>query len=402
MNLVIDKTKCCGCGMCAEVCTQNAITMKTDPYGFIYPVIDQEKCIECGACKKKCTFEKEPDVRESIAAFAAANRDEKQTEKSTSGGIFYTLAKKVLSDGGTVCGTGLTPEFGAKVMMVNTLKELEKLQGSKYVQSSMGDVYSKIKALLEEGKTVLFGGTPCQVAALKKYVGNHNNLLLVDLVCHGTPNNQMFKDYLKNLEKEKKVQVLKFVFRDKKYVQDHAGSIVYRKNNVEKTERVYQYEHSYYSLFLKGIIFRESCYQCPYAQGNRCGDITICDFWGIEKVQPSVYKALKQAGVKAISGILINTERGMDCFNQIAPELFSYRVLPGDVMQHNPQLIHPFDSYDCNLRNTIMENYCNNGYSSVEQSYRSRFGKSIIIKRIGRLFPRKFIIFIASLKEKFK
>ena len=399
MNLVKDTSKCCGCNLCSVVCTHNAISMEPDRYGYLSPRIEQEKCVNCGLCEMKCPLQNNATVNSSVAAYAASYNNVESIKNSSSGGIFFALAEPFIEQGGVVCGTAVTEKFNVEVVAIESKDELYRLQGSKYVQSSMGVIYKTIKQYLSNGKKVLFCGTPCQVAAVKNYIGVNENLLLVDIVCHGTPNNQFFKDYIKTEEGKKEIEIKEFKFRDKKYGQDVKGSMLFSQNGIEKNKCVYNYESSYYSLFLKGITFRDSCYKCPYAQNERVGDITICDFWGIDEVQPTVYKTMKEIGADAISGVSVNTEIGAHYFEQIEKNLIVHKVKFSDIALNNPQLNHPFDECNQDLRQKVLALYANQGYPAVDSYYYSTFKKAIMVRKIAKHFPMKLKKILVEIRD---
>lgn len=399
MNLVKDTSKCCGCNLCSAVCAHNAISMELDRYGYLYPQIDQEKCVNCGLCEMKCPLQNIATVNSSVAAYAASYNNVESIKNSSSGGIFFALAEHFIEQGGVVCGTAVTEKFNVEVVAIESKDELYRLQGSKYVQSSMGGIYKTIKQYLSNGKKVLFCGTPCQVAAVKKYIGVNENLLLVDIVCHGTPNNQFFKDYIKTEDGKKEIEIKEFKFRDKKYGQDVKGSMLFSQNGIEKDKCVYNYESSYYSLFLKGITFRDSCYKCPYAQNERVGDITICDFWGIDEVQPTVYKTMKEIGADAISGVSVNTEIGARYFEQIENSLIFEKVKFSDVALNNPQLNHPFDECNQDLRQKVLALYSDQGYPAVDSYYYTTFKKAIMVRKISKHFPMKLKKILVEIRD---
>ena len=301
-----------------------------------------------------------------------------------------------------MCGTAVTDNFNVEVIAVENKDELYRLQGSKYVQSSMGVIYKTIKQYLSNGKKVLFCGTPCQVAAVKNYIGENENLLLVDIVCHGTPNNLFFKDYIKTEEGKKEIEIKEFKFRDKKHGQGPQGGVVFYEKGIKKTKCVYNYESSYYNLFLKGITFRDSCYKCPYAQNMRVGDITICDFWGIDEVLPTVHKTMKGSGADAISGVSANTEIGAHYFEQIEKNLIVHKVKFSDIALNNPQLNHPFDECNQELRKKVLALYSDQGYPAVDSYYFTTFKKAIMVRRIAKHIPMKLKKKIVEIRDRKK
>lgn len=402
MEYNIESSKCCGCGACKFVCSKGAIRLKEDKYGFVVAEIDEDLCVKCGACKKVCPFENRPLVNNTLlTAYAGANKNSSAIKEYASGGIFYTIAQCILSEGGIVYGTAYDTEFNVKVIFAETKEDLKQMLGSKYVQSSLADAFSYIRQDLETNRTVLFCGTPCQVAALRNVFGKYENLFLIDIVCHGTPNNRFFKDYISFLQKKNGYTVKELRFRDKKYGQDTKGSIVIKTKDKLKRIPLFSFESSYYSLFLKGAIFRESCYQCPYASKQRVGDISICDFWGIDQHFPEVHRELRQAGLNTISGIVVNTEKGTGLIQKVNEDLFLKPVSYEGMRKENPQLNAPF-KMDSQLRATFLSLYVEKGYAAVDKCFHKEYRTSIIIRRIARLFPKSVVKAVVAIKEKVK
>ena len=223
MGIVLfeNKSDCCACGACLNVCSKSAISMKPDAEGFLYPEIDPNKCVECGVCKRVCKY-KTSDLNAVESTYAVTNRDEKQIMKAASGGLFSAAASTILSDGGCVFGATLTFDSGhpdTHHIMVENKEDLWKLQGSKYVQSRIGRTYQQAKECLQHGRTVLFSGTPCQIAGLKSYLGKvYENLYTMDLICHGVPSAEFFDGYIQELNKKYRGKVTEYKFRDKQKV----------------------------------------------------------------------------------------------------------------------------------------------------------------------------------------
>ena len=386
------KEDCCACGACFNICPKNAIEMVTDEYGFKYPKINDKKCINCNACKRVCAYQYVEEKNRPIAVFVSARKDSEKIMKSASGGIFATLAEKVLNEKGIVFGSALVEENNVleiKHIYIDRLKDLSKLVGSKYVQSDINIAYKKAKMFLTEGRKVLFSGTPCQVAGLKSFLGkSYNNLLTMDIICHGVPNADFFRDYLKVLEKNFKGKVIDFKFRDKKYGWGLNSCLKYKKDN----SILYKYflvdESTYYHMFLNAECYRENCYRCKYTNKNRTGDITIGDYWGIENEHPELLKENggKLDKYKGISAVIVNTENGKFWFNKCRNELYMYPSTFEQVAKANTQLRQP-SSYG-KFRDKIMQIYKENGYEAVDKFYYNKIIKKILLKK--------------SLKEKIK
>ncbi len=217
MEKICDFSTCTGCRACEQSCPKKAITFREDIKGFLYPVINQELCIDCGVCKKNCVVHEQHKWDEKGEVYACWNRNRKMRRESTSGGVFRLLGEKMLKQGGVVYGAAFDQNFVVRHKRIDNIKELPVLLGSKYVQSDLGSVYLDVKKDLEDGKGVLFSGVPCQVAGLKNYLKKeYDNLLCVDILCHGVPSPLVFRDYLQYMQKCYQSKIKKINFRYKK------------------------------------------------------------------------------------------------------------------------------------------------------------------------------------------
>lgn len=357
----IDKHKddCCGCTLCSAVCPKQAITMKPDPMGFLYPEIDDALCIDCGKCARYCNFKEDyetPFLIEKPLAFGGRHKNLAEVAKSQSGAAFVVLSDYILSQGGVVYGVGYKDFFRAAHKRATTIEERDEFRGSKYVQSDMTDIFEQVKADLVDGKKVMFTGTPCQVAAVASYIGNkelRNNLFLMDIVCHGVPGPFMWRDYLHFLESKEKQKLTSVNFRDKKYKGWHA--------HVESFTFEHTYTYTYTYLFYSHINLRYSCGKCPYTNFRRISDITVSDFWGVEKSKA----ARLGADNKGCSLFLVNTEKGRIWFDAIRDELDSIPVGLDECIQ--PQLLHPAQLHK--KRDKFEEDYVKHGFAYVRRKY---------------------------------
>lgn len=314
MNTVIDKQRCTGCTACKNICPQKCITMKENEEGFLYPVIDEKKCIHCGLCKKICpVLNSKNESNELPKTFVGFNKNEQERVTSSSGGLFQLLANKILEENGVVCGAFF--EEGHLVHgFAKSKEELEKMKGSKYVQSNLEECFPKIKEFLNEEKKVLFVGTACQVAGLQAYLQKeYSNLLTCDVVCHGVPSPKVFLKYCEMLEKKYESKIIRFDFRNKdKGWQNYSVKINFENG------KIYQKRFSediYMRGFLQNVYLRESCYHCSFKQKKHCSDITLGDYWGIKKY----YKNMNDQ--KGTSVIFCNTSKALDAINEIKENL---------------------------------------------------------------------------------
>lgn len=395
--LVNDKKDCCGCEVCANVCPKKAITMQEDEYGFIYPSINKEKCIKCGLCKKKCAYQNDSNIQQSVKkTYVALSEDINMIKKSASGGVFANIAREIIKNEGVVYGCTMDLENDKLFphhIRIDKKSQISKLQGSKYVQSKMNNIYVSVKKDLLEKKVVLFSGTPCQVAALYSFLGNideRKNLYTIDIICHGIPNIQFFQDYLKMLEKKIKGKIIDFSFRDKSEGWGLKGKVIYKDKKGEINEKIIlSHLSSYYSLFLNSSIYRVNCYSCKYAGPNRIGDITIGDYWGVEKQHPE-YMVVNNGKMNpkfGISCILINNKQGEILIDKFSSGLYKNKSTFEKVSQYNEQLNKP--SFQNEERNIVMEEYKNNGYKGVEKYFQKKIGKKRLLYIIWNKIPRK-------------
>lgn len=322
--------ECCGCGACYNSCPVNAISILQDKEGFLYPIVDESICTNCGLCKKVCNHSGERST--VIEAFAGLANDDVR-KVSSSGGVFFLLAKKILSDGGYVCGAAFSSDFkSVNHIVISSVDELPKLQSSKYLQSDTKNVYKEVKDLLNSNKVVLFSGTPCQVGGLNKFLQKkYDNLITVDVLCHGVPSPLVWKKYVEEISQGKKI--IDVTFRNKK--QGWVPNILIRLdgNDVFEEQSI---ENLYYKSFLSNLCLRKSCSTCNYANLNRPSDITLGDFWGIDKYDK------KMNDKKGTSFILINTAKGQKNFQSISSSLKKYKKAPVEkIVEGNPNLKQP-------------------------------------------------------------
>lgn len=367
-----DKMKCCGCGVCALVCPKQAIVMELDSSGFLYPHFKQERCTSCGLCERACAFKKQPNNNMPLAVYALTRKDTQRLMDSASGGVFAGIAEYWIDQGNIVCGVAMIRRNGILTpchTMVQTKEKLDPLLGSKYVQSDLETTYSDVKKLLDDGRKVLFSGTPCQVGGLKSWLKkDYSGLLTIDFVCHGVPSTAMFQNYLE-VESKKMGHIIEdFRFRDKEKGWGLNAKLIYSEQGQKKCVCVPSNQSSYYELFLRGEIYRESCYYCPYANAHHPADLTIGDYWGIEQEHPlylTPYGALDQK--KGISMLMVNTAKGAEVFEICKDTFWYYPSTFECVSKHNEQLIHP--SFPGIHRKKVLKLYQKKSYQAVDQWY---------------------------------
>lgn len=320
----VEKEKCTGCGACNNCCPVNAIEMRENKEGFLYPAIDEARCINCGACILKCPVENKVDGYNYAEpeVYAAYATDEIRM-KSSSGGIFTVLAEYVLGCGGKVCGAVFDDDFkGVHHVLVDSIDKLEKLRGSKYVQSDIKKVYKEIKNTLQENQMVLFTGVGCQVAGLKSFLGReYGNLICVDVLCHGAPSPKAYRKFLDSvvLRDYPNEDIVDFQFRNKE-VWGWAHSLYARLGNGYVYSKS-KTQNSWYPSFLNILNCRSSCGQCQFNVLPRQGDITLGDFWGIETM-PQGWNDGKGASI-----VTLNNEKGKELYAKIVEKLVKSELI---------------------------------------------------------------------------
>ena len=332
MIQINENTQCCGCNACGDICTHNAISYETDQEGFWYPKVDIGLCTNCGLCEQVCPMRKDNWVPkeqfETPVCYGAYNKDPVIRFNSTSGGVFSALASTIFKHGGYVSGAVYTDNFHVNNIISDSPDDMERLRSSKYIQSSAKALYLTIKKLLKKGERVLACGTPCQMAALRSFIGDiPNTLLIVDILCKSCNSPKVFQKYLLFLEKRYNSRVVAIKERDKKYgwnsltrrVSFINGQDFFGKGYSDHFQRGFQYN----------IYARPSCYDCLFKGIPRIGDITIGDFWGIEKIDDSL------SDDKGTSMVFLNNKKGQSFFEQAKEELIWKKVKLSDILEGN-------------------------------------------------------------------
>lgn len=391
VTLFENKQDCCGCGACKNICPHDAIAMVADEDGFVYPRIDGQRCVECGACKKVCGYQNLPVRSLPIACYAAAAQDASVLKQSASGGVFAVMARKILHSGGVVYGTAMSMEkvgLAARHIRVDSVDGLQALQGSKYVQSDTGTTYKNAKEDLLAGKQVLYSGTPCQIAGLRSYLGKaYDNLLTMEVICHGVPNGSMFRDFLKTLEKQQGSSVAAFFFRTKDKGQGMHTCVDYLRADgthtvVKRNGHLFSYMH----YFLKSYIYRDNCYSCPFAAAERCADMTIGDYWGFHEEYPRLKSDMGLSNAKGVSCVLLNSQNGIRHFEECGSALNILETEFEKIARHNMQLREPCRKQP--ERDVILRLYREQGYDAVERHFRKTCRKERMISMLMEMTPK--------------
>ena len=324
--------QCTGCAACASVCPTNSIMMREDKEGFWQPHIDADTCIKCHKCEKTCPIVSPIIVPTDFEtqAYAAINKDETIRMRSSSGGIFYALAKWTVEQGGVVFGARFDENWDVIHDYTETVDGIEPFMRSKYVQSRIGDTFTQAKEFLKAGRQVLFVGTPCQIGGLHSFLGkDYENLIMVDFICHGVPSPKVWHTYLNETNIGEKL--VEFNFRDKRdgWVESQC---VFIKTKLS-TRREKQLTNLFFRGFINNVYLRNSCFSCPFKSVHHISDITIADAWGIQHYSPHMNDN------KGTSAILVHSQKGEKCINVLSPLIKTESISIEDVTFHNPSLI---------------------------------------------------------------
>lgn len=328
MKQVCDYTRCTGCSACVNKCPLHCISYKKDSIGHLIPNIDQNKCSDCGACISVCQVNKPLNLQTPLTTIGAYAIDEATHLASSSGGVAAVLSEYIISMGGVVYGCVFEKPFQVEHKRIVYREDLWKLRGSKYVESQLGDCFRKVKHDLSNELKVLFIGTPCQVAGLKRYlINDYSTLYTVDLVCHGVPPMHLLKESL-----PKEVHAMCFDTMEFRMCSKFHFSL---RNGIDVVYARPIWRDLYLKAFFTALLFRNSCYLCPYATEKRVGDLTFGDFWGIQDAD------MQQKLKKGVSLVLVNQEKGRYLLTQISTSLHLRERILQEAVVANDQLSSP-------------------------------------------------------------
>ena len=329
MQEIVEKHKCTACNACKSICPKSAISMVENDEGFLYPKIDDKKCIDCGLCKKTCPVINSNSNESLNLGYVAYAKDTYVRKSSSSGGIFSIIATYVLNNNGIVIGAAFDKNNKLNHIAIVDKEELSKLKGSKYLQSNLNNIFDFVKNNLKT-KKILFVGTPCQVSGLRYFLKkDYDNLICIDLFCHGVPSPKLFEKYISGLEKKYKDKLISFNFRDK---STGWTSYSYTAKFQNKSFTELHNSNIYNGLFLSNFALRDSCYNCNFKIGNKYSDITLGDFWGVKFKYPDMYKD------DGVSAVIINTQKGIKLFNKIKNNIVYKSCLIDDIVSNNELL----------------------------------------------------------------
>lgn len=371
-----NKWDCMGCSACYSVCPKSCIDMEADNEGFKYPKVDYTRCVKCSSCIDVCPIiSTKYSIKSDINAYASISADEDVRKNSSSGGIFSLIAEQLINVEGVVFGAEFDNQFQVRHSYVERNEEISKFRGSKYIQSDMRDSYKEAKRFLENGRKVLFTGTPCQIAGLKNYLQvDYEYLYCQDIICQGVPSplvwNKYLKSRIKKNGKDSKIKSITLRSKEKSWLNyeiliEFESGYIYNsmKNN-----------DSFIKVFMKYLSIRPSCFFCKFKGSNRCSDITLGDFWGIQNIAPSLNDD------KGTSLVLINTSKGKELFSFISKSIINEEVEFIDSIKNNPMYSHSVNLNE--RRDSFFSDLYNIEFDSLVGKYCK---KSLIVSMIRKL-----------------
>ncbi len=332
MIRIDDKKACVGCSACVSACPRRCIHMHPDDEGFLYPSVEEALCVGCGLCERVCPLlAKKNDEKKEPSVYGAYTKDTEIRRKSSSGGLFYELAAEVIRSGGAVFGAAFDESLTLRHTPAESLEALLPLMGSKYVQSEIGNAYQTAKALLDEGRTVLFTGTPCQISGLLSFLPRvYDNLICQDIICHGVPSPMALRRYV-DCREEENGSLSSFSFRDKRLGWHRYG---YAQTFANGSERFSPAScDSFGKAFSKNLCLRPACYTCAFKGVGRQSDITLADFWGVQHIEPM----MDDDGGTSL--IFLHSPKGRAIFLRIADRLVFRPVSLEGALLYNQSMV---------------------------------------------------------------
>lgn len=396
---IVDKSKCCGCCACVDICAHKAITLKTDIEGFWYPEVNSNLCTDCGLCEKICpelNIEqlKQNDYPKPVKTIAAIHKRMDIRWDSTSGGAFSALADVMYEQGGYVSGAIYNDDFSVRNYISKNPDDLVKLRSSKYLQSKAEGLYAEIRGLLRKGEKVLACGTPCQMAALRSFLRkDYDNLIIVDFICRGVNSPKVYRKYLDSLERKHGGKVVYVKAKNKelgwrnltrKVVFDN-GAVYYGVSMVDDFRRGYH----------TNVYCRPSCYSCQYKGFPRMSDITIADYWGIEKVDPNMDNNI------GTSMILLNSKKGEEYFEQVKGKLDFIETRFESVLPGNLALVSPLSPSKIN-REQFFIDLDRGTFEDVTEKYFPFCGHAISYKQRIKLAVKAVYNLVSKYRLSFR
>lgn len=383
--LEITEKSCCGCGSCFQSCPKHCITMQENERGFLLPEVDESLCVNCGLCVRSCPEIEQPKPYSVKKAYAAVARNMPMLKKSTSGGIFGVMSLAVLNQGGVVYGCAWGDNFKAEHIRITAVDDLYLIQQSKYLQSDTANTFVQVKNDLLNNIMVLYSGTACQIAGLRKFLKQeYDNLLTVEVACHGVPSPGLFRKYIDWIEKNtgKKVSDYQFRNKEKHKKGEHYKYCVTFADESKKYG--FSKEDAYYGSFLEGRTLRCTCYNCKYKNNERIADIMLSDYWGIEREHKD-FPAQNGA-----SAVVLCSDAAIDLFSSIKDSLIFKDSSFEQITKHNHSLVQS-SLVDENLRIKTINIDSNDLFTFLKPKFDIKV-------RVKNLVPEKLKYFMKTLR----
>lgn len=378
----LNDKRCTACGSCVQKCPQRCLSLAEDGNGFLFPSVSIDKCTNCDLCVKVCPIGTSKNADYIQKSYACINVDGEVLLNATSGGVFGAIAEYVLNQGGVAYGCAYSGHLKAEHIRVEDGKSLSRLFGSKYVQSHTKDTFSQCESDLKEGRLVLYSGTPCQIAGLKKFlIKDYSNLITVDLVCHGVASQAYFDKFIDYLEQKENAVCIDYNFRSKKNAGwSVAGVAGFKDKNGKYFEKKqYYFSNYYYFYYLNCAVYRDSCYSCEYANLSREGDFTLGDLWGAEGL------SLDFSTDNGCSLVLVNTKKAQGIFERL--KLQSKEISIEAATKNNSQLKFPSKSrFD---REKLFREFRQESAGVIQKRFVNDNLKAIFIGRLKYFIPLK-------------
>lgn len=378
---------CTGCYSCVNICPNDCITMKQAETGFFIPEISQSMCINCGRCEKACPFIHMPEVSIKTTAYAIKNRNEEVQIESTSGGVFPLLAEHVLDREGVIFGAAYDADFSVRHIKVCERKDLLLFQGAKYVQSLIGTVFLEVKKELVSGRLTMFSGTPCQCAGLKSFLGKpYDNLLTVDLICHGVPSPKVWQAYIdyRSQKENNGVRPQRINMRSKSSGWSHYGYSTQFDYGDGRISQIGNGHDLFMKAFVGNICLHSSCSDCKMKGVERCTDFTLGDYWGIWNQHPEFDDN------KGTSVVFVHTQKGRKILEQLSDKMDCLKVDIEDAYKENGSLVNSSRPHPC--RDKFLKQITVDNFEELVKKYFSQESvqKPGLLQRIkgklGRIF----------------
>lgn len=377
MDVLKNKNQCIGCGLCAAVCGVKCITMAPYEGGFLYPFVDDSKCVSCNKCRDVCPVLKEKTKISPKGCYALIDNNNEKRLKSASGGASALFMEETINHGDAVCACRLDDNLKVVHKTFENIEEIDLFRDSKYVQSDMNMAWSEISELLKQKRNMFITGTPCQIAAVKSRFGENDNITTCDFVCSGVPDPAIFEFYKKDLEKETDKKIKEFYFRYKTNGWKSSNIRVVYDNGFEQ---VIERKNSYYfKLFGSNLFFRECCYDCRFKNFNVYSDITVGDYWGINKFNSELDDD------KGCSLVIVNTDKGDKLLSDIKERCTIKQTPLSFAIDTHPKLIKSIDR-------SVFRDWFYGVYDGEEEAFRKAMrlyeNKSFVARAIKSIYSR--------------